>query len=292
MKNLFILLLSFGVTAAFGQYQIGIIPRVSPDKAIFHKLGLTEINITYGSPSVKGRTVWGDLVPWNKVWRAGANNATTIECSTDILFNDKRVPAGKYALFVLPYKDSTWTVILSKQAKQWGAFRYNQDDDLLRTQILPTTRRDVHEKLTYTIHQHDVESGEIILSWENINLNIPIQTEYAELFIQSVENRATTLDDTLKSVLFIQGAEHLLDIKKNYAKSLEWINTCDGYLKSFSKWNKQYYPLDYVKGHAAWIRIRAHHEKNNLSADEKAIELFKADHPLYYERNQEKIDNY
>jgi len=79
----------------FSQYQIGLIPRESPDKGVYQKIGFTSIDIRYGSPKVKGRNIWGDLVPYNQVWRAGSNNATTIEFSTDVNINGKLLQQGK-----------------------------------------------------------------------------------------------------------------------------------------------------------------------------------------------------
>jgi hypothetical protein len=93
-------------------------------------VGGTKITINYSSPKVKERTIWGGLVPYDKVWRTGANNATTIEVGENMKIGKNKMPKGTYALFTIPQKGDTWTVIINKVAKQWGAFNYKESEDL------------------------------------------------------------------------------------------------------------------------------------------------------------------
>ena len=114
MRKLIIcILLTFFLSPIFSQYQINLIPRKSPDKGIYHKIGYTEIDISYGSPKVNERKVWGGLIEYDKLWRAGANVATTMEFSQDIFIQGKRLPRGRYAFFIIPRKLGAWTVIFS-----------------------------------------------------------------------------------------------------------------------------------------------------------------------------------
>src|SRR4029077_5149846 len=95
------------------------LPAASPAASVSQVFGLTKVNIEYHSPGVKGRTIWGNLVPYDSVWRTGANEATTIDFSTNVIIGGTKVKAGKYALFTIPGKD-TWTIIINSEADQWG----------------------------------------------------------------------------------------------------------------------------------------------------------------------------
>lgn len=128
------------------------------------------ITIAYNSPAVKGRTVWGELVPYGKVWRAGANDATTFETSKNIKVEGKDLPAGKYAFFVLPEKDGSATVIFNKEAKQWGAYDYKEAQDALRVKVKAKKSKALTENLTYKVNKNDVT-----LSWENWNIPVSIK---------------------------------------------------------------------------------------------------------------------
>src|SRR3982751_1127810 len=103
-------------------------PRVSPDQTLKQTVGLTDITITYSRPAVKGRQIWGALVPYDQVWRTGANDATTITFSDDVTINGKPLPKGTYSLHTIPGKEQ-WTIIFNKTAKQWGSFNYDQAQD-------------------------------------------------------------------------------------------------------------------------------------------------------------------
>src|SRR5687768_13357291 len=127
-------LLVLQVAAASAQ-QLEL-PRPSPKSTVSQTVGVTEIAIHYGSPGVKGRTVWGELVPYGQVWRTGANENTTITFSTPVKVEGKELPAGTYGIQTIP-TENEWTLILSKDAELWGAFNYKPENDALRAPIKP-----------------------------------------------------------------------------------------------------------------------------------------------------------
>lgn len=146
--------------------------RPSPPTTASGKVNGTTITINYGSPSVKGRQVWdpnGTLAPYGKVWRAGANEATTFETDKDIKIEGKTLPAGKYGFFTIPGQNE-WTVIFNKVANQWGAFKYDQSQDALRVMAKPIKSGKMNEKLVY-----DVTNKGVVLKWENVELPIAMQ---------------------------------------------------------------------------------------------------------------------
>src|SRR6478736_6993971 len=127
----------------------------SPPETATGKINGATIQINYGSPSVRGRKIWGELVPFDKVWRAGANDATTFETDKDITIEGSKLPAGKYSFFVLP-NEKECVLIFNKEAKQWGAFKYNEKEDQLRVTVKPKVGNASTEKLVYTISGKEV----------------------------------------------------------------------------------------------------------------------------------------
>jgi len=133
----------------------------SPASTATGKINGANITISYSSPAVKGRTIWGELVPYGKVWRAGANDATTFETDKAITIDGKELPAGKYSFFVIPEKDNKATIIFNTEAKQWGAYKYDEAKDKLRVTVPITKSKAITENLTYK-----VASNNVSLNWE------------------------------------------------------------------------------------------------------------------------------
>ena len=120
------------------------------------------IKVDYHSPKVKGRTIWGGLVPYDEVWRTGANNATTIEVSDNVKIGQNNLPKGKYALFTIPKKGDTWTVIINKEAEQWGAYNYKESEDLFRFDVKAERNLEISESMKFDIK----DDGTVSVAWE------------------------------------------------------------------------------------------------------------------------------
>jgi len=143
-------------------------PKSPPEKTSGTINGAT-IQINYGSPSVRGRKIWGELVPYGEVWRAGANEATTFETDKELTIEGSKLPAGKYSFFVIPNKDEC-TIIFNKEAKQWGAYKYKDKEDQLRVTVKQKIADSSTEKLVYTIN-----ANEVVLSWDNWNIGFNVK---------------------------------------------------------------------------------------------------------------------
>lgn len=144
--------------------------KKSPAKTTESKVGDVNVKIEYSSPSVRGRTVFGDLEKWGKVWRAGANEATTMEFSQDVMINGEELPAGKYAFFVIPKENDDWTLIFNKEPKQWGAYKYDKSLDALRIDVGPE-EIDPQEELVYRIN----DEGMVMLDWSTTRVSFEVK---------------------------------------------------------------------------------------------------------------------
>lgn len=164
-----VLLLFFGYTATYAQKT-----RLSPKATATGKIGDANVTIDYGSPSVKNRKIWGELVPYNKVWRSGANEATEIQTDKDLLIEGKLLKAGRYSLYTIPRVDN-WQVIINSQTGQWGVTESgettrNPEKDVLVVTVKPIKNTTQQEKLVYKI-----DNSGIKLEWENTVVPISVK---------------------------------------------------------------------------------------------------------------------
>ena len=165
MKKIIGLLLIFITTTNFA---VGQKAKASPRENVTGKINTATISIDYGSPSVRGRKIWGALVPFDKIWRAGANEATTFETDKDLIVEGEKLPAGKYSVFIIP-NEKECIVIFNKKSDQWGAYNYSIDLDQLRVKVSPKEKTKSAEKLLFI-----VKDNEVALLWDNwmIALNV------------------------------------------------------------------------------------------------------------------------
>jgi hypothetical protein len=194
------------------------LPRPSPFAKVTQDVGLTTVSVDYSSPGVKGRKIWGGLVPYDKMWRTGANRATKISFSRDVTFAGKPVPAGTYALFTIPTKGD-WTVILSKKADQAGTGQdYKAEDDLLRAQV-KTKAAPHRERLTFLFSDFTDDKASLDLEWEKLRVSFPI---VAATDKQALASIASTLDNTWRT--YASAARYMMETKKDYDAGLKYID--------------------------------------------------------------------
>jgi tetratricopeptide (TPR) repeat protein len=143
-----------------------VLPKQSPRASVSQTVGLTTIGLTYDRPAVNGRQVWGTLVPFDSVWRAGANENTVLELSSPARVGGKTLEAGRYGLHMIPTKGD-WTIILSRQANAWGSFSYDPKEDALRFPATPAPG-EMHERLTYTFDDPTDSAVVLTLRWEKL----------------------------------------------------------------------------------------------------------------------------
>ena len=154
------------------------LPQPSQKAQVMQTVGLTDVTINYSRPGVKGRTIWGDLVPYDKVWRTGANEATIITFSTDVKVNGQPLPAGTYSFHTIPAQ-SDWTLIFNKKADQWGSYSYDEKEDALRVQV-KAQPHEFTEWMEFSLPDIAVDKATVALDWEKLRVPFEIQVETVE----------------------------------------------------------------------------------------------------------------
>ncbi|RPJ43931.1 MAG: DUF2911 domain-containing protein [Candidatus Latescibacterota bacterium] len=167
------------------------LPRPSQKAQVMQTVGLTDVTITYSRPGVKGRVIWGGLVPYDKVWRTGANEATSIAFSTDVKVNGHPLKAGTYSLHTIPTTDE-WTVIFNTKADLWGSYAYNDSADALRIEVKPQPH-EFTEWMQFSLPAIASEKATIALDWEN--LRVPFEIE-----VNTIEQGLANARDAMASL--------------------------------------------------------------------------------------------
>lgn len=176
MRSLSLLALSALVLVAYplrlpAQYTQLDLPRESQHGTVLQTIGTTDITVEYSRPSVKGRTIWGEVVPYDQVWRAGANENTRFSTTNDLTVEGRPLPAGTYGLHMIPTKDA-WTIIFSKDHSAWGSFFYKKENDALRVSVTPRPGP-MTEQVTYDFADVTKDGATLVLRWEK--LEVPVK---------------------------------------------------------------------------------------------------------------------
>jgi len=182
-KTLITGLMLLVATTAFAQVRT---PRPSPKATLMQTVGLTDVTITYSRPGVKGRAIWGSLVPYDKVWRTGANEATTINFSDDVWINGNKLTKGLYSLHTIPGQNE-WTVIFNSVADQWGSYSYDEAKDALRVKVKPETAGHA-EWMGFEVPEMTTDTAKIVLRWEKVAVPFTVDTKSTERTMTALSN--------------------------------------------------------------------------------------------------------
>lgn len=196
--------------------------RLSPTASVYQTVGYTDFILTFGSPAVNNRAIWGALVPYNKVWRAGANEATTIEFSTPVSIQGTPVPAGKYAIFTIP-AENEWTIILNKKWNQWGLdYEKNKSEDLIQFKARPE-KNSFNERLFFKFLDFTDSSATIALIWENIKVPFKINISLEDIALKQIQNSLLKAKEGDWRI-FLDAAEYAVDNNFFNSEPLKWID--------------------------------------------------------------------
>ena len=220
MRAIIFTLLLFTVNLSFSQINT---PRVSPASEVEQMVGLTEIEIEYSRPSMRGREVFGNLVPFGKVWRTGADNSTKISFDTDVIISGKTIQSGTYSIFSIPNKES-WEIILYSDVELWGVPRDWSENKIVFSSMFDVKKLKKSNTVeTFTISFNDLTNNDVnmIISWENTSVDIKIEVPTRSM-VESDINKV--LSDNPKSSDYYAAAVFYRQENINLDKALEWMN--------------------------------------------------------------------
>ncbi|MCY4254140.1 MAG: DUF2911 domain-containing protein [Flavobacteriaceae bacterium] len=203
---------------SFSQLQV---PQPSPSSTLKQIVGLTEVTIQYYRPSIRGRTIFGDLVPYDKVWRTGANQNTTITFGDDVVFGGTEVPKGTYAIYTIP-NQAKWKVILYNKTDNWG-LPNSWDDRLVVAEVDAQLSQLGISLETFTIGINELRNsgGALFMAWDNIVATVPIQVPTTDKAMSSIKQ---TLDGTPSGNDYYQAASYYLQEELDLEKALVWLD--------------------------------------------------------------------
>ena len=258
MKKI-ILLAAAAYIVASSDAQSLTTPQPSPTANIKQNFALSNIEISYSRPSVKGRKIFGDLVPYGKVWRTGANNATTITFGEEVTIGGKKVPRGKYGLLTIPGA-TEWTIIISKQDTVTSPAQYKQDLDVVRVTAKPESLPFSIETMMISVDNIKNNSCEIGLGWDNVYVSFPVTADVDGKVMEQIKN---SMERDTKP--YYGAAFYYIENNKDLNKAVEWLD------KAYAQ-NPDAYWILYQKARALKMLGK---KADAIAVSNKSIELAK-----------------
>ena len=216
MKKIFLLLAITACSVSFAQTLVT--PQLSTTQTIKQNFGLSSIELSYSRPNAKGRVIFGELVPFGKVWRTGANQASTLTFGDDVTIGDKKIAAGKYGLLSIPNKNN-WILIITKQLDVTSPSAYKEENDLVRVNVKPIVGANKVETFTMQFTNVKSSSCELTLQWENTTVSLPISTDVDSKVMSQINNIMTK--DNLP---YFNAAMYYMESGKDLNQALSWFN--------------------------------------------------------------------
>jgi len=197
-------------------------PQPSPHATLKARAGLTDIEVDYSRPGVRGREIFGGVVKWNEIWRTGANESTKISFSTPVKFGGQDVPAGKYALYTIPGQGE-WTVILSKDTTLWGSDKYTADKDAVRVKAKPMTLAEQVETFTLGVAHVTDDSAILVIEWDKTLVPVKISLDTTQNVLAGMQ-KVTAEGKPMAPQFYARAAMFYLAQNKELPTALKWIN--------------------------------------------------------------------
>lgn len=251
------------------------LPAPSQKGEVEQMVGLTSIEIEYSRPNVNDRVIWGELVPFDKIWRTGANAATSIEFSNDVTVNETKVPAGKYGFFAIPGKEE-WTLIINKDFDMWGTGDYKEENDVVRVKAKPTTVAKT-ESMTFGINNVKDDKCTIDLSWDEVMVSLSVDANSREQALANIDAEIKAIENPFR--IYNSSARYYVDNGIELEKAVEYAKKSVAGEAKF--WNVYTLSLAYAANKDF---------KNAIASAEQSKELAtKAEYPPYVKMNDENI---
>lgn len=212
---LFIAVLTTSITT-FAQIKT---PSTSPAATVSQQIGLTNITVEYSRPSVKGRSIFGNLVPYGKVWRTGANKITTIKFDDDVQINGATLKAGTYGLYTIPGVDS-WKIIINRDDKQWGAYAYDSNKDAISFQVQPYALDHMVEQMSIEFTEFTETTAFLQLSWETTAVRFEIKHDVHDKIMAEIKDKTSKSDPTTETLF--EAADYYYQNNHELNQALNW----------------------------------------------------------------------
>ena len=267
------LLFGAGATQAQGIKM----PAPSPAQKVEQAVGLGTISVDYSRPAVKGRTIFGDLVPYGKIWRTGANASTKIKFSDDVTIQGNKIPAGEYALYTIPNKDE-WTIIIHKNTKHWGdgGPEYKQEEDLLRFKVKPQQNPRKVESFTINFTNLKADAADVEILWDKTIVPFTVKTDVDTRVMAQIDEQVVK-NANANPGLYAAAANYYYETNRDLKQAHEWMKKANEKDPKF--WNL----------HAqAKIEAKMKNYKQAIQTAEKSMELAKAANNADYVSLNEK----
>ncbi len=196
-------------------------PLASPPSIVQQRIGLTDISVDYSRPSMRGRKVMGNLVPYGRIWRVGANESTKINFSHDVKVEGHPIPKDIYALYAFPYPE-VWTIVIHKNTSHWGDGRsnYNEKDDMVRFEIKPETSAHTQETFLIEFDELTHNSARMVWLWENTRISFLIEVDTDRQMMDQIDK---AIGSTPTADTYYQSARYLQEQSKRQTTALEWL---------------------------------------------------------------------
>jgi hypothetical protein len=207
---------------SFGQLNL---PNASPDQEFKQQIGFTEVAVKYSRPSARGRVIFGDLVPYDQLWRTGAHDATTISFSDSIGINGINIPADTFSLFTIP-GTSEWTIIFNKVSEMHGTSDYAEANDQLRFKVKSEKAPRFYETFTIEINDLTKDEASMYLFWENTQVKFPIQSYADQKVMAEIADRINIKKEE-KASLYYQASLYYFNNKKDLNQAYEWVKVAN-----------------------------------------------------------------
>jgi Protein of unknown function (DUF2911) len=193
-------------------------PQPSPTQTVKQNFGLSSVELSYSRPGVKGRKIFGDLVPFGKVWRTGANTATTLTFGDEVTIGGKTIPAGKYGLLTIP-EEKSWTIIITKQTDVTSPAAYKEEEDVVRVTVTPTVLKTPVETFTIQFANIKPTTCDLHLMWDKTAVSVPITTDIDKKVMGMIEKEMKGDNPP-----YFDAAMYYMNNNKDLVQALEWFN--------------------------------------------------------------------
>lgn len=235
------------------------LPPASSSQTVIQSLGISNVTLKYSRPNMNDRKVFGGLVPLDEVWRTGANGVPTLTFDGTVTVAGTQVEAGTYGLLTIPGKNK-WTIILSKNSEQWGAYTYNQEEDLLRFDVTPDRLKKPVETFTISFSDVQPQGARLNIAWDKTQVGFDLVVDQDAEIMASI---AEAMKGDKKP--YFQAAQYYYKNDKDIQKALEWVNEAD----------KSPNPAPYIKYWKAQIQLKAGDKEGAIATATEGVEIAK-----------------